>query len=210
MRHLKSNKVCSLDTLLNEYFKESTDILIKPLEIIFNYILKKSFPKQWTGKILPIYKKGDLKEPSYYREITLVSYFRKLFTVIINERLKKRDLQNETISDAQFGFKADYSTIDAIFIIQSLIDKAINKKKKLYACFIDLKRAFISVYRNGLWYKMMKNGIDGKVLDFIRSIYSEVISCVKNINTFSDFFQIRCWFNARGGSLPFLVFTIYQ
>ena len=139
--------------------------------------------------ILPIHKKGDLKEPSNYRGITLVSCFGKLFTVIINERLKKWALQNETISDAQFGFKADYSTVDAIFIIQSLINKAINKKKKLYACFIDLKRAFDSVYRNGLWYKMIKNGIDGKVLDLIRSIYSEVMSCVKNINTFSDFFK---------------------
>ena len=45
-RHLKSNKACSLDTLLNEYFKESTGILIEPLEIIFNYILnKKKFSK---------------------------------------------------------------------------------------------------------------------------------------------------------------------
>ena len=36
---------------------------------------------------------------------------------------------------------------------------------------------------------MIKNGIDGKVLELIRSIYSEVMSCVKNINTFSDFFK---------------------
>ena len=157
-RQLKSNKACSLDTILNEYFKESINILIGPLEIVFNYILNKnSFPKQWTkGMILPIHKKGNSNEPSNYRGITLVSYFCKLFTVIINERLKKWALENETISDAQFGFKADYSTVDAIFILQSLINNTINSKKKLYACFIDLKRAFDSVYRNGLWFKMIK------------------------------------------------------
>ena len=134
--------------------------MIVPLENNFNNIYnKKCFPKQWTKRIiLPIHKKGDLKEPSNYRGITLVSCFGKLFTVIINERLKKWAVQNEIISDAQFGFKADYSTVDAIFILQSLINKTINKKKNLYACFIDLKRAFDSVYRNGLWYKMIKSG----------------------------------------------------
>ena len=186
-RQLKTNKACSLDTILNEYLKESIEFLIVPLGNIFNYILnKKCFPKQWTkGIILPIHKKGDLKESSNYTGITLVSCFGKLFTVIINERLKKWAMQNEIISDAQFGFKADYSTLDAIFILQSLINETINKKKILYACFIDLKRAFDSVS----WYKMIKSGLDGKLFDLIRSIYSEVMSCVKNINTFSDFFK---------------------
>ena len=55
----------------------------------------------------------------------------------------------------------------------------------MYACFIGLKRAFDSVYRNGMWYKMISNGIDGKMFNLIRSIYSEVMSCVKNINTLS-------------------------
>ena len=38
--------------------------------------------------------------------------------------------ENETISDAKFGFKADYSTVDAIFILQSLINNIFNSKKK--------------------------------------------------------------------------------
>ena len=45
------------------------------------------------------------------------------------------------------------------------------------------------MYRNDLWYEMIKSGLDGKLFDLIRSIYSEVMSCVKNINTFSDFFK---------------------
>ena len=50
----------------------------------------------------------------------------------------------------------------------------------MYSAFIDLKRAFDSVYRNGLWYKIIKNGLDGKLFDLIKSIYSEVKLCVKN------------------------------
>ena len=84
-----------------------------------------------------------------------ISCFGKLFTVIVNERLKKWALQNDIVTDAQFGFKADYSTIDAIFILESFISKTLRDKKKLYCAFVDLKRAFDSVYRNGLWYKMI-------------------------------------------------------
>ena len=50
-------------------------------------------------------------------------------------------------------------------------------------------KAFDSVYTNGLWYKLIKSGLDGKLFDLIRLIYSAVMSCVKNINTFSDFFK---------------------
>ena len=87
---------------MNEYLKESVDLLLTPLETLFNYILnKKSFPKQWTkGVILPIYKKGDSKVPSNYRGITLVSCLGKLFTRIVNERLKKWAIENDVISDA--------------------------------------------------------------------------------------------------------------
>ena len=117
---------------MNEYLKESIDSISYPLEKIFNYILeKKSFPKQWSkGIIKPIYKKGDSNEPSNYRAITLASCLGELYTSIVIERLN---------TDAQFGFKADYSTIDAIFILESFISKAIREKKKMYCAFVDLK-----------------------------------------------------------------------
>ena len=73
--------------------------------------------------------------------------------------------------------------------MESLINKSIREKKRLYCAFIDLKRAFDSVYRNGLWYKLIKNGLDGKLFDIIGSIYSDVKSCVKIFNSLSDFFK---------------------
>lgn len=54
---------------------------------------------------------------------------------------------------------------------------------------MDLKRAFDSVYRDGLWYKLINSGIDGKLLSIIRSMYNEAKSCVKQFNTLSEFFS---------------------
>ena len=103
--------------------------------------------------------------------------------------MKKWALQNDVITDAQFGFKSDYSTIDEIFILESFISKAIREKKKMYCAFVDLKRAFDSEYRMGLWYKMINSGIDGKLFQLIRSIYLHVKSCVKSMSSLSEFFK---------------------
>ena len=209
-KKLNPNKACALDSIINEYLKESMNVILQPLQNLSNYILdKKSFPRQWAkGVIIPIYKKGDPNEPSNYRGITLVSCLGKLFTIIVNERLKKWALQNDIITDAQFGFKADYSTVDAIFILDSFINKMIKNKKKLYCAFIDLKRAFDSVYRKGLWFKLINSRINGKLFDLIRSIYHEVKSCVKNMNTLSDFFKSEVGLLQGEVLSPFL-FTLF-
>ena len=86
--------------------------------------------------------KGDSNEPSNYRGITLVSCFGKLFTIIINERLKKWALQNNIIWMRSSVLRPIIVLKDAIFILESLINKSIREKKRLYCAFIDLKRAF--------------------------------------------------------------------
>jgi len=62
-----------------------------------------------------------------------------------------------------------------------LIDKYLTKANRsyLYACFVDFKSAFDTVWRNALMYKLCQHGIGGNVLGVIKSMYEEVIYCVK-------------------------------
>ena len=210
INNLSSNKACGADNIINEYFKSAADLLSEPLQILFNKILQTGiFPSQWaTGLIVPIYKKGDTEDTNNYRGITLISCFAKLFTSVINNRLKNWEQENEISTDAQFGFKSNHSTIDAIFILKYLIDRNLNSKKKLYCAFIDLKKAFDSVSRTSLWYKLIKSGIDGKILKLIRSLYSEIKLRVKNLNSLSDLYS--CELGLLQGEIlsPFL-FSIF-
>ncbi|XP_060568014.1 uncharacterized protein LOC132726684, partial [Ruditapes philippinarum] len=66
---LGRDKACSLDNISYEYFLEGIDVLDKPLEILFNYILdKQCFPKSWSkGVIIPVFKKGDNADVNNYR-----------------------------------------------------------------------------------------------------------------------------------------------
>ena len=142
---LKSNKSCGIDDILNKYFLKAA--VIEPLQILFNKILdSKSFPAQWaTGLIVPLHKKGSYDDTNNYCGITLISCFAKLFTSFLSDRLKQWANSTDTCSGAQFGFKSDHSTIDAIFIFKYLIDKQVQAKKRLYCAFMDLKKAFDSV-----------------------------------------------------------------
>ena len=84
---------------------------------LFNTILNTGyFPASWTeGIIIPLFKKEDPENVRNYRSITLLSCMSKLFTAILNKRIKKVIEDNNVLSDAQFGFRSGRSTTDAIF-----------------------------------------------------------------------------------------------
>jgi len=68
---------------------------------------------------------------------------------------------NNFLSDSQFKFRKGLSTVDAVFVLHNLIQSFINNKMRLPCAFIDLKKAFDSVYRNALWFKLFRMGFDG-------------------------------------------------
>ena len=55
---------------------------------------------------------------------------------------------------------------------------------------LNLKKAFDSVNRDALWFKLYKKGLNGKILTMFRNMYNIVKSCVKFNNQFSDFVDI--------------------
>ena len=115
----------------------------------------------------------------------------KLFTSILNKRILDWDKENCVITDAQFGFKPGLSTIDAIFALQTLVNKTLKRKKRLYCCFIDYSKAFDLVDRSSLWCKLIKQGLQGKMLRLIKSLYENVKSCVKYDGCLSDYFSSK-------------------
>lgn len=115
----------------------------------------------------------------------------KLFTSVLNSRLLKWDKENSVITDEQFRFKPGFSTTDAIFVLQSLINKTLKQKRRLYCCFIDYKKAFDLIDRSNLWSKLIKQGIQGKMLKIIKSLYENVKSCIKYNGFLSEYYKIQ-------------------
>ena len=79
------------------------------------------------------------------------------------------------------------STIDNVFVLFNLIIHFLNKSEKLYCAFVDFTKAFDYIVRDVVWYKLLKAGVRGRMLDIIKSIYDNVKSQVKHNNTLSCF-----------------------
>ena len=77
--------------------------------------------------------------------------------------------------------------MDNIFILHSLISVYFVLKKKLYCAFVDFKKAFDTVWRTGLWRKLQKFNIKGKIFTVIRNMFQGIKSCVSHENKCSDF-----------------------
>ena len=187
VKQLRNGASAGPDLFLNEFFKNGNDTLMKYIYTLLNKLFELGyFPKSWSnGFIVPIYKKGDKNEPSNYRGITLLSTLGKLFTRILNNRLNEWAENYNVYIEAQAGFRKNMGTVDNIYISNGLITHVLKQNKKLYCAFVDFTKAFDFVNRDILWYKLIKIGVRGKMLDIIRSMYKEVKSQVKHNNIIS-------------------------
>ena len=106
--------------------------------------------------------------PDNYRGITLLSCIGKLFTALLNARLSLFLEANNLLGEEQTGFRSGYSTLDHIFALYCIIDMYTCKKRRIYAAFIDYRKAFDTVDRHYLWQKLIGLGINGKIFNVIK------------------------------------------
>ena len=121
------------------------------------------------------------------------------------------------IGEEQIGFRENYSTIDGIFSLYMLIDLMKKRRKKLFCAFIDLKKCFGSVWREGLWNKLNHIHLGRKMTNVIMSIYKNVKSCLRMYShdaTGELIFNTSDLFNCLNGlregeNLSPILFSIY-
>ena len=71
-----------------------------------------------------------------------------------------------------------------------------------------MRKAFDSIYRNGLWFKLYKCGIRGKMLNIMKSIYCNIKSCAKHLDNKSIFFDSLIGLK-QGEVLSPLLFSLF-
>ena len=190
-KHLKNNKAAGADGVVREMFKFAGNCSISYIHSLFNIIFDAGvYPVLWSNStIIPIHKKGSVDVTDNYRSICLSSIFSKIFTRILNVRLQKWADDNKLISEEQAGSRLGYSTIDNAFILNSFVQKYLDKRRKVYVYFIAYRKTFDSVNRSVLWTILCKNDIIGKMLVILQGIYEDVrcnVHCDKAETDFSQ------------------------
>ena len=92
------------------------------------------WPQDWKRSVF-IPKKGNAKECSNYRTITLISHTSKVILKILQARLQQ--YMNHELPDVQAGFRKDSGTRDQIANIHWIIEKGRDFQKNIYFCFMD-------------------------------------------------------------------------
>jgi hypothetical protein len=98
--------------------------------------------------------------------------------MILESRISQWAETNDLRAKGHAGFRKDFRTTDNLFILHTLTEQAKFQKKKLYTCFVDLKKAFDTVPRDLLWQVLEGLGISGRILECLRSMYCQDQACL--------------------------------
>jgi hypothetical protein len=100
--------------------------------------------------------------------------------------------EKKLIHRTQIGFMPGMRTADHILTLKSLHDKYIKQSnnEKIYACFVDFRKAFDSVWHQGLFYQLIKNNIGGHFYDLIQDLLEHEM-CYKTFRKQNTVFPLQ-------------------
>ena len=91
---------------------------------------------------------------------------------IIKTKLTQYAETNNIINDEQAGFRAKKGTNDKLFQLTQIATQAKNRKQACASVFMDVEKAFVKVWHNGLLHTMGQHNIPHIFQRFISSFLS--------------------------------------
>lgn len=192
IRKMKMGKAPGVDGVLSSILKTAADAVgtttlkednwvVKALVLLFNHVFgKEVWPTRWqSGVIFPIYKQDSRLEPGNYRPITLLSIVGKLFGSVVEKRLSDWSERTRAVADEQGGFSRNRGTPDLLFTMREtlMLRKALGLPT--VATFIDARKAYDTVWREGNFVKLHNMGVRGKLWRQLQAMSSNPRSKVR-------------------------------
>jgi len=106
------------------------------------------------------------------------------------------------------GLRKGRGCVDQGYTLAQVVLKRLEVQKNTYLCFVDLKKAYDSVWREGLFRRMADDGVPEKLLSLVKRWYKNVNVRVKVNDIKSDWFQSKVGVR-QGDTLSLLLFNIF-
>ncbi|MFH4984569.1 hypothetical protein AB6A40_011278 [Gnathostoma spinigerum] len=183
LSEMSKGKMTGKDGISIEVQKAGGLTLYRAIAQRFSHYLRNSkIPSVWKeSNTILLHKKGDTEDLKNYRPICLLDHLSKLFTRIIYNRLKTT--LDEQQPKEQAGFRGGYSTIDYIFVLNQMIERAREYRLPLCLLFVDFEKAFDNVEVNAVLNALKSQGVEDSYIKILAEANS---GCTTDINIFGS------------------------
>lgn len=135
---------------------------------------EEKIPDSWReSRVLHIHKGGETTEHKNWRPISIISVLSKVYLELLRGRLEKHVESKNILPDEQYAFRKNRGCEDCVFLLNSFLQHKRNRRENAFVLFIDFTKAYDKVFRTGLWAKLLKYGINGKMWRVLRDIYTD-------------------------------------
>ncbi|CAF5066742.1 unnamed protein product, partial [Rotaria magnacalcarata] len=211
LSQMKSKKAPGNDGIIVDILKAGgTPGLIWLKELSVEIWENERIPENWSSAILiPLFKnKGDKTSCDNYRGICLLNVVSKLLTRVILNRIQI--MIDQQLLEQQVGFRSNRSTVDQIFIVNMIMEKASEYDIPLFICFIDIQKAYDSVNRELLWKICSHYGLTDKIVKSLQLVYKDSNARVKINGDLSECFKMHTGVMQGGIPSPFLFNIVFD
>jgi hypothetical protein len=175
---MNKNKGPGEDRITSNIFQSAFNLLPKSTTAMYNGCLRMAcFPRIWKrAKIIPIVKPGKeaSNDISKYRLISLINTTAEVLKKVLISRIMHHIYTNNLMSNNQYGFTPQTSTVDALMALKDFVQESINEGQYIAVISLDVKGAF-----NTAWWP--------GILASLRNLYK---LCVSYFNERTDYITL--------------------
>ena len=184
-------KAPSPDGWLTEMLVAAGEYGLKELSMLTNMVYNHGyFPDELNTYIfITLPKISGTTKCEKHRTISLMSHITKLILRVVMNRVRGRMLQEK--APEQYVFMPDKGTCNAIFVLRRMSERAVEKQKDIYACFIDYSKAFDTVRHGPLIDLLKEIDVDSHDVQLLVNLYWKKKAAVRHNGEISEWMSIK-------------------